>query len=187
MSPQDDRIKKHQDPRRDNRSSDDTRTPVESALANPAEPRKRSFRDEFMFQALPNPPAVEGWHFCWLTTTNVADPIHRRIQMGYVPVRADEVPGFEHLKMKSGEWEGFVSVNEMLLFKIPMDLYKEIITEFHHHAPNEEEERLRANLQNPADGVRTDSSGRPLSVEVKEDEGFRELMQQKTRKPIFTE
>ena len=152
----DDRIKKSGRP--DQRvTADFTRAAAEDSLAGGEQVRKRAFRDEFSFEALPTPPALPGWHYCWVSTTNPQDPPHRRIRMGYIPVRAEEIEGFEHLRLKSGEWEGCVSMNEMLLFKIPMETYQAIMEEFHHIAPNEEEERLRQDLPDVKD-----SSGQPL-------------------------
>jgi hypothetical protein len=105
--------------------------------------RRSTFRDEWTANALPTPPGIPGFHLCWLSTTSSTDPIHKRIRMGYEPVRVEDVPGFEHYKMKSGEYEGMVSCNEMLLFKIPNELYQEMMSYFHHEKPMDDEAMLK--------------------------------------------
>ena len=120
--------------------------------------RRSNFRDEWTATALPTPPDIPGYHLCWLSTTNSYDPIHKRIRMGYEPVQVVEVPGFEAYKMKSGEFEGVVACNEMVLFKVPKELYEEMMSYFHHEKPLEEEAMIRQNM--PLDGnVRQVASG----------------------------
>ena len=53
-----------------------------------------------------------------------------------------EVPGMEYASIKTGEWAGFIGVNEMLAFKLPMGLYKAFMKEAHHDAPLREEDKL---------------------------------------------
>ena len=48
----------------------------------------------------------------------------------------------EYATVKTGEWQGFVAVNEMLAFKLPMSLYKKFMQEAHHDAPAREEGKL---------------------------------------------
>lgn len=175
---QDARLRKSADAGRDSRSSEDARREDSDGTNSTVSERRSKFKSEWTQEALPTPPAIPGYHMCWLSTTNSYDPIHKRIRMGYEPVRVEELSGFEHLKMKSGEWEGLISINEMLLFKIPQDLYQEIMEEFHYNAPLEEEERMKASA---VLGHR-DSNGKQLgSIEG---DGFGDLGA-KVRKPIF--
>jgi hypothetical protein len=44
--------------------------------------------------------------------------------------------------LKTGEYAGFIGVNEMLAFKLPMSLYEAFMREAHHDAPLREEEKL---------------------------------------------
>lgn len=120
-----------------------------------------SFRQEFSFDALPNLPSIPGYKTIWLTTTNPRDTIQSRMRLGYVPVRAEEVPGWENLKLKSGEHEGFVGVNEMLAFKLPEDLWRRYMEEMHHTAPLEEEGKLTAQME-----LMRDSRGRRLATDI---------------------
>lgn len=153
----------------------DVRDSAETVMATTQE-RRRMFR-EFKQEALPTPPPTPGWHYCWLSTTNQYDPIYKRTRMGYTPVKADEILDFKHLVNKSGEYEGCISVNEMLLFKLPQEVYQEIMEEYHHNMPLEEEERIRQNaLPNERD-----SNGKPLGTV--EGEGFSKAARILT--PIF--
>jgi hypothetical protein len=79
---------------------------------------------------------------CWLTTTNPRDSIQGRIRLGYEPVKPEDVPGWEYATLKTGDWAGFIGVNEMLAFKLPMSLYSRFMREAHHSAPLREEEKL---------------------------------------------
>jgi signal-transduction protein with cAMP-binding, CBS, and nucleotidyltransferase domain len=82
------------------------------------------------------------------------------MRLGYEPVKAEELPGFEHLKVKAGEHTGFVACNEMLLYKLPMDIYQELMYELHHLAPMEEQEKIKVQ-QEQLLGER-DSNGKTL-------------------------
>ena len=178
----------HSEDSRLKKSSGDTRTdrPVQDAervdndgSAFSQEERRRMFRNEWTQEALPSVPQIPGFHLCWLSSTSTYDPIHKRMRMGYEPVKTAEVPGYEHLKMKSGEFEGVVSINEMVLFKVPMERYQEIMSELHHYAPLDEEGKIRSQL----DLGHRDSNGRRLG-EVDGD-GFESLSQNR-KVPQFT-
>lgn len=104
--------------------------------------RLEMFRMQLYNDALPDLPALPGYHVCWLTTTNPRDSIHARTRLGYEPIRADEVPGMEHASLKTGEYAGMIGVNEMVAFKLPMSLYQAFMREAHHDAPLREEQKL---------------------------------------------
>lgn len=156
-------------------SRGDERVSTESALAS-SEARRKMFR-EFAQEALPSPPPMPGWHYLWLSTTNQYDPIHKRLRMGYELVKAEELPGFESYKVGNGQFEGCVSVNEMILAKIPDEVYQDIMAVYHHELPMEEEERLRTN----AIETLRDSNGRQLGEKLGEFASGPE----KVRKPVF--
>lgn len=125
---------------------DDTRRAQERNVTESRElnedDRLEMFRNQLFNDALPDLPELPGYHMCWLTTTNPRDPIYRRIQLGYEPVRAEEVPGMAHASIKTGEYAGMLGVNEMLAFKLPMSLYTKFMQEAHHDAPLREEDKL---------------------------------------------
>jgi len=140
----DNRLKKNTNSGRENRGAvvDKTRAAPEDSFASSAESR-RMFRSEWMQEALPTPPEIPGFHLCWLSSTNQYDPIHKRLRMGYTPVKAEELPGFENYHVKAGELEGHVACNEMILYKMPNEVYQEIMAEMHHYAPMEEQEKIK--------------------------------------------
>lgn len=144
---------------RENRASldSDREAPEEKFFSS--EERKKMWKDEWTQSALPNVPELKGFHVCWLSTTNGYDSIDKRMRLGYTPIKVEEIPGFENWRVKAGEHAGFIACNEMLLFKIPMELYQEIMAHFHHEAPLEEANKIR--LQAEAQQGR-DSSGRKL-------------------------
>ena len=104
--------------------------------------RVEMFRQQFFQSSLPDLPKIPGWHMCWLTTTNPRDSIQMRIRLGYEPVKPEDVPGWEYATLKTGDWQGFIGVNEMLAFKLPISLYEKYMKEAHHDAPLREEEKL---------------------------------------------
>ena len=144
---------------RETRSSEDaSRKPPEDSFVS-SEERRKMWKDEWTQSALPNAPDIPGWHVCWLSTTNSYDSIDKRIRLGYIPVKADDIPGFENYRVKAGEHVGYIACNEMLLFKIPEEAYQEIMTHFHHEQPLEEANKIKVNAEQQ---VGRDSSGRRL-------------------------
>ena len=147
-----------------------------------AQERRKMWSEEWTQSALPKLPSMDGWHLCWLSTTNSYDSIDKRIRLGYVPVKSDELPGYENYKVKSGEHVGYISCNEMLLFKLPMDVYQEVMTVMHHDKPREEAEKVKVQMES-LQGQR-DSNGKPL-VSV-EGEGIGSIEQQPNKLPVFS-
>jgi hypothetical protein len=125
---------------RGSRAAADRAATQDRALSD--DERVEMFRQQFFQSALPDLPKLPGWHCCWLTTTNPRDSVQMRIRLGYEPIKPEEVPGWEYASIKTGEWTGFIGVNEMLAFKLPLSLYERYMTESHHDAPMREEEKL---------------------------------------------
>lgn len=109
--------------------------------------RRKMWKDEWTQEALPKIPEIPGWHLCWLSTTNSYDSIDKRIRLGYVPVKAEELPGYDNYRVKAGEHIGFIACNEMLLYKLPMDLYQDVMAQMHHDAPLEEANKIRVQAE----------------------------------------
>lgn len=165
---------------RETRASEDAaRRPPEDSFVS-SEERRKMWKDEWTQSALPTAPHIPGWHVCWLSTTNSYDSIDKRVRLGYVPVKSDEIPGFENYRVKAGEHIGYIACNEMLLFKIPEDAYQEIMTHFHHDQPLEEANKIKMNAEQQ---VGRDSSGRRLGQV--EGEGLGEL-DKPLPAPVFT-
>ena len=166
--------------RNDRASEDAPRKATEEKLHSKDE-RRRMWNDEWTQSALPKLPSLKDWHLCWLSTTNSYDSIDKRMRLGYVPVKSEEISGLESYRVKSGEHVGYISCNEMLLFKLPMDIYQEYMTHVHHDMPNDEVEKVQVQLES-LQGAARDSNGRSLmSVEG---EGMGQIKQQ-TEAPVF--
>lgn len=118
--------------------------------------RLDAFRDKWANSALPDLPEgiIPGFHLCWLSTTNNYDSIDKRMALGYEPVKAAELgKGFESLgKMSSGKFEGCVSCNEMVLFKLPEDIYQEVMHMLHLEDPIEHQRNITASVRDTAQG-----------------------------------
>jgi len=116
--------------------------------------RLDAFRDKWANSALPDLPAnaIPGMHLCWLSTTNTYDSIDKRMALGYEPVKAGELgKGFEGLgKMSSGKFEGCISCNEMVLFKLPEDVYQDVMRMLHLEDPLEHQRNITAQVRDTA-------------------------------------
>lgn len=142
-------------------NADSDRTNKDGSALSAAE-RRAALRRTDMAEVLPTPPEIPGWHLCWLSTTNVTDPIHKRMQKGYVPVKASEIPDFMgHYTQAEGEFEGCIACNEMLLFKCTEEVYQDWMTILHHDMPNEQEGAI---FNNAAAGFDEDRNGRSLGI-----------------------
>ena len=165
---------------RETRASEDVIRQAPEEQFHSTHERRRMWSDEWTQSALPKVPEIPGWHLCWLSTTNAYDSIDKRIRLGYVPVRADELPGFENWKVKAGEDVGFIACNEMRLYKIPMEIYQDVMLHMHHEKPMEEADKIRVHVEN-LQGAR-DSRGKSLGQV--EGEGFGE-MDRNVKTPVF--
>ncbi|CAB4129538.1 hypothetical protein UFOVP118_85 [uncultured Caudovirales phage] len=129
-----------------------------SMTADPDDVARRerldAFRDKWQNSALPDIPegTIPGMHLCWLSTTNSYDSIDKRMALGYEPVKAVELgKGFEGLgKMNSGKFEGCISCNEMVLFKLPEDVYQEVMRMLHLEDPLEHQRNITAQVRETA-------------------------------------
>ena len=166
--------------RQDRASEDASRASPEDKFPSKDE-RRKMWTEEWTQSAMPKTPELDGWHLCWLSTTNTYDSIDKRMRLGYVPVKSDEFPGFENYRVKAGEHVGYISCNELLLFKLPMEIYQEYMTHMHHDIPREEEDKVRIQLES-LQGQR-DSNGKSL-VSI-EGEGMGNFNQQPRETPVF--
>ena len=148
----DERLKKSADVRESREATD--RAVVENRTVSDDE-RVEMFRQQFHQSALPDLPKISGWHSCWLTTSNPRDSIPARMRLGYQPIKPEDIPGWEVTSIKTGEWAGFIGVNEMIAFKLPLELYQRYMQEAHHDAPLREEEKLVSSAEFMAQQART--------------------------------
>lgn len=117
------------------------------------EMRLALFQDSLFQSVLPDLPQIQGYHTCWLSTTNPRDTIQWRKRLGYELISADEAPGFIGAGPKTGELAGCIMVNEMVAARLPMRLYQRYMTIAHHDAPLDEEEKIRKNV----DGIKAEA------------------------------
>lgn len=162
---------------RGDRDTADTDREFHDGLALTAEERRRLLRNQGVREVLPSPPEMPGWHFCWLSTTNSTDPIYKRMQLGYVPVKATELPGFESFTVTGGNYDGGIMCNEMVLFKIPQERYQDIMTLYHYDMPLEEEGMLKQSVERDDE----DREGNKLAIT----EGF-ERLGKAGKTPVFS-
>lgn len=167
----DDRLKKDAGTAtRGSRDDADLDRVQQDGTALSATERRRMLRQEWVQEVLPTPPKLAGFHCCWLSTTNSTDPIFKRVQRGYIPVKASEVPGYgTQFTVQGGEYDGCIACNEMLLFKIDELTYQDLMSIYHHEIPKEQEESIYAKINSLQ---QSDNDGRDLlSVEG----GFNQL------------
>ena len=101
------------------------------------------FRMAHAQAALPDLPPIPGYHVCWLTSTNSKDSLAFRRRLGYEPIKPEELVGFGEFAVgQGGTVDGLVHVNEMVAFKLPLDVYNQYMQENHHYAPAREDEKL---------------------------------------------
>jgi hypothetical protein len=102
---------------------------------------------------LPVPPEMPGFHLVWLTTTNTKDTIEQRQRLGYTLVKPSELPDFALHSQKSGTvTEDRIQINEMILAKIPLDLFIKDMTYLHHIQPKDALDNLRNSVRIGRDG-----------------------------------
>lgn len=109
--------------------------------------RLEVFKQRFAQAELPDIPPIPGFHVCWLTTTNPRDPVHGRLRLGYELLRAEEVPGYEYVSLKTGEYAGCIGINEMVAAKLPEALYQMFMQSAHHDQPMEQANDIYESLE----------------------------------------
>lgn len=130
---------------------------------------------------LPNLPTMDGYHVCWLTTSNPRDSIQWRMSIGYQLVRIEECPGWQGITASTGNYSGVVSVNEMMAARIPITLYNKLMNAVGHTLPLREEEKLRQQSRQLRD------QARERNIQVEEGDGTADIVQRAGPMPVFTE
>lgn len=141
--------------------------------------RLDEFRKSLYQSILPDLPKIKGYHVIWLTTNNPADSIPARMRLGYEPIKPSEVPGFESLSLKTGEYAGMIGVNEMVAFKLPLRLFQLYMEEAHHTQPMLEEQKLEDAAEAIAEQARASASSRRgrKSIKVEYEDGTEDIVQ----------
>lgn len=139
------------------------------------------FRTEMFNNVLPSVPEIPDFHLCWLSSTNQYDSIAHREALGYERVKPEDLPGMDHITISQGAFAGCIGLNELVLFKLPLDLWHEYMRIAHDERPRESEERIRE-IVNYARNAAQEGGG-----DVYLSGGTQELMTTRTRVPHFTE
>lgn len=142
---------------------------------------EKLLEDEFTQTALPNPPALKGYHLVWLTTSSQYDNVQRRQRLGYTPVRQSEMPGFDASNGQTlAGYDGLITCNEMVLCKIPEPQYQKMMGFYHHKKPLVEEEGIVGKFNNAEHGERLgDADDGVAAME-------REISAQRNKMPTFS-
>jgi len=139
--------------------------------------RLNAYRQAMHQAALPQLPEIDGYHTCWLTSNNPRDPIHGRLRLGYELLKAEDMGGAHYESLKTGEWAGFVGVNEMVAAKLPIELYQKFMEESHHNAPAREESRLKET----AEAIKRQAEA--MGADVQMGDGMAELRDEDSAPP----
>lgn len=173
--PKDDRLihnARDNSPERENRASEDRPVSQDRGTTDELRLTERLAMLENVDTVLPKPPKIPGWHTCWLSTTNIQDSIERRFSLGYELVHPSELSGWAFPTQKSGQAtsKDRIVVNEMVLAKLPEELYLAYLKRNHHTRPLEQEEAISA--ENVISRMK-DGRGKPIGI--LEGEGHKEL------------
>lgn len=140
---------------------------------------EKFMEEEFSEAVLPNPPSLQGQHLVWLTSNGQTDTIYKRQRIGYTPVRQSEMPGFDASNGQTlAGFDGFVTCNEMVLFKIPETRYQQIMALYHHKKPLQEEEGIVGRFNDQGERINDRDDG----VDAME----REAAIQRRKTPTFS-
>ena len=96
---------------------------------------------------LPTLPRQDGYHVCWLTTTNSRDTIHWRRSIGYELITLADHPEWSGIASHVEGYTGYVCVSEMVAARITISQYNKYMRAMHHTRPLDEEEKLRGQTE----------------------------------------
>lgn len=147
----DSRLKRTASESRNDRRSQERRLSESRELSD--NERREAYRKGLYQSHLPDLPPIKGFHVCWLTTTNPKDSIQARQRLGYQLIKTGEIPGFDYANVKTGEYQGYIGINEMLAAKLPLELYESYMTISHHEQPLEEESAIKENVLKQAENT----------------------------------
>jgi hypothetical protein len=164
-------------------SHEDQRRPITEARGLSKAEFISKFRDEMYNNVLPAPPQViDGYHLCWGSTTNQSDTIARRQSLGYELVRTEEMPGLDHIAVTTGSHQGCIGCNEMLLMKLPLELYWAYMHIAHHERPMEHQNKMKQTLQGLK--AKAEEDGVPIALA----DGSQSFVRASAEpRPMFTE
>jgi hypothetical protein len=166
------------------RATADDRSAPKGTMEDRIAKARANFSAQWNQSSLPSIDDDPDWHYCWLSTTNTYDPIQQRMNLGYEPVRPEDIKGrvnFSGVSIQSGDFAGCVSTKEMVLFRIPKEIYQVAMEEMHHYEPIRQEAALKEQYDQLASG--RDSGGRSLGRDI--GDGVNALGQAPVKVPLF--
>lgn len=110
--------------------------------------RLHLFLDTQHQTVLPSLPDQDGYHLCWLSTTNPRDTIPYRLSIGYQLIRLKDQPNWAGVNQGSSNYADYVTVQEMIAARIPYPLWQKLMRAVHHSMPLREESGLKARTDN---------------------------------------
>lgn len=174
---------------RGDRSEEDFDRKNETGTAMSFDERMQIIRQELDGNILPdiNQEKPRGYdpemHYFWASTTNQTDTVYKRQRLGYEFVKASDFPDMTaEFGVKEGQFQGCISIREMLLMKIPKVIANEILRINHHEKPLQEEMRLKANA---VDSSVQDKEGKRLGQIADEDQGFQQIVNERRAPKSF--
>lgn len=141
----------------------------------------RRFRTSMLNSVLPDAPEIPGFKLCWVpeTSNNIFDTVEFRKKLGYEVVKASEVPKFQSTSNRSGQVEGCVSHQELILMKIPYRIWQMYMAENHHTSPLDQERAIKQKIQDMSD-----PTGKSLVRDLPEMTGINKLARN-VKMPVF--
>lgn len=103
--------------------------------------------EEFDQNVLPKLPTIDGYHLVWVSTTNRYDSVNNYFKMGYSLVKQSEISAKDsdfsaYVSVTEGEYAGGIIASEMLMLKVPSEMYQEYMHYYHRELPDQLEGSL---------------------------------------------
>lgn len=167
--------------RHDQTRESDRRQPLSDDAERTRADYIKAFAQEMYNNILPETPKIPGYHTCWISTTNTSDTPQRREAHGYTRVRPDDLPGYDHITLTQGSFAGCIGLNEMILMKLPVDLWHAFMKISHEDRPYEQENTVRDVVRYLQEQARDGGGDVYLGT------GMDALMRSQRRSPNFSE
>lgn len=109
----------------------------------------RTLMQNFDMNVLPPPPQIAGYHTMWASLETKSGHPKVYAKLKYSPISYAEVPEWEKLSSAhlTGEYANYVTCNEMVALKIPLEMYQVYMEENHYLKPQRKEQAIREAVQ----------------------------------------
>ena len=181
---EDEKLNRKPSARLENNGLQSTAPSVQSGLDAHSISEIRARRKEQHNTVLPNPPRLPGFHSTWIGGEGASEPqIMRRFMTdGYTPITWAEASQHDttwRAEFMPGGVQGsdIVSVNEKKAYKVPLEIYYDIMKEQSHDEPFGQEGAQRAELK--------ERSMEEHGLVLKEEDDGLAFAQARSKKPSF--